>query len=393
MRLRWVALASALLALMIYDGGVYPVPHTALGLLGLGGYRARVLRDRRPLIVACAIPAWAALLAAPKLLAVAETMARFPRLVSSNEIIDPLSWLRMFAWGGMPFTEASHLDYMWHEYGQYIGLLPLAVVVWGAPASRRRRPLRSARSGSPGSPFCCSRWEGSALGCSSTCCRSSSRSTCRADSRTRRSSSSPSSPPAPPRSRRLLPREVRGARAFDVGAWGAFALSAAFVAREDARCTRPWFSLPVPQVAERTTGYRQYDKIPPELSYGEPDPRSPRGVNDAPGLLVRRANVGSLRCSGFAGLNEKAPQGANGRALFLGARGIGDPLYRGEEWLEPDGPPPEIVRWTPNEVVLAARGGKAGDLLVLDQNWAPGWTANGGPRDREGQPRCLPSRR
>jgi hypothetical protein len=171
-------------------------------------------------------------------------------------------------------------------------------------------------------------------------------------------------------------RDRFGPRAFDTVAWVLFAVSAALIAREDAICTRPWFSVDVGDVAEKADSYVQYDQVPAGLSYGNGDLRSEQGTDEVPGLLVRRANVGAIHCAQFSPNNIGPRRGPDGRPYLLGARGIGDPFYRGEFWVEPSGTA-ELVRWTPNEVVLAVHDAREGSLLVLNQNWAPGWSANG----------------
>jgi hypothetical protein len=37
----------------------------------------------------------------------------------------------------------------------------------------------------------------------------------------------------------------------------------------------------------------------------------------------------------------------------------------------------DVVAWSPHEITIVVHDAAAGALLVLDQNWAPGWTANG----------------
>ncbi len=137
----------------------------------------------------------------------------------------------------------------------------------------------------------------------------------------------------------------------------------------------------VPEGEERTSGFVQYVDVPPEYAYGSVDPESPQGTNGAPGLLLRRANVGALRCSGFAGSNQDAPRaaGIGGRCTSAPAAVLGDPLYRGEaSWAEPSGKV-EQTRWAPGEVELSVRDAPVGGVVVLNQNWDPSWTANGRP--------------
>jgi hypothetical protein len=66
------------------------------------------------------------------------------------------------------------------------------------------------------------------------------------------------------------------------------------------------------------------------------------------------------------------------RPELLGARGEGDPAYRGEQWIDGEGTV-ERVAWSPRRVRLRVRGAKPGTLVVLNQNWDPGWSANGEP--------------
>lgn len=140
-RLGWIALGSVAFSLMIYGGGIYPVPHAALALLGIGLYRLAVgptasprAERWKPLFIALVLLVWGSLLAAPKLLPLRETMHFFPRYLPSYETIDPEWWLRMFVASvrSIPPGHPPGLDFMWHEYGQYIGIVPLVLLLWGS---------------------------------------------------------------------------------------------------------------------------------------------------------------------------------------------------------------------------------------------------------------------
>jgi hypothetical protein len=37
----------------------------------------------------------------------------------------------------------------------------------------------------------------------------------------------------------------------------------------------------------------------------------------------------------------------------------------------------KIANWTPNEVIVDVQGARDGDLVVMNQNFDPGWRANG----------------
>src|SRR6185312_3057891 len=86
---RWAlgGAAGALLALIIYVGGIYPYPHTVL-LLGLFALAvASGTRSLRPLGMLVLTLGTSVGLAAPKLLPVLATMSRYPRLVESDDAV------------------------------------------------------------------------------------------------------------------------------------------------------------------------------------------------------------------------------------------------------------------------------------------------------------------
>jgi hypothetical protein len=392
--LRWVAVGGIVIMIMIFAGGVYPVPHAALALLGLGAYRAVATKSWRPLAVGAAILAWGVLLASPKVLPMIDTMARFPRFTRSAETVPPRDWLHMFlgSVANAPDRRAEDLDYGWHEYGQYIGVLPLALIVW---AIFLKRPsvdprLRAMRFTGAGLLLLAAGGWGPWVVLHMAPLFHSQRVPTRFTF------------PAFLLFAVLAGAELEGrwerwsakvgAARFEALVWGALAISAALVAREDARCTAPWFAVRVPAVAERTGGFAQYADVPPEYAYGDGDSDSPQGTNGAPGLLLRRANVGAIRCSGFAGLNQDAPLGPDGRPLHLGARGLGDPLYRGEAWVDPPGEARvEVTSWAPGEVAVRVSDAAPGSFVVLNQNWDPGWTANGEPTANRADVNAYPA--
>jgi hypothetical protein len=385
-RLKWLGAGAGAFALMIYGGAIYPVPHVALSLAGLAAYRAWAARSARPLLAAGAIVGWGASLASPQLIAILDTMQRFPRVTSPvAEVVPWAMWPRMFLWSvtDVPGFRIEGIEYMWHEYAQYIGPLPLALVLWGAlgrlPQDSALRSLRFA--GCALFALALGRWGPWGLLHRVPPFRSQHVPT-RFMFPAMMLLAVVAARVAEHAAQRWATRlRGRGAQIAAWAAWAAFAGSALLIAREDARCTRPWFSLRAPDVEERTGGFVQYQTVPPQYAYGDGRSESPGGTNDAPGLLVARANVGAVRCAGFAGLALDAPKGPDARPVHMGARGVGDPLYRGEAWLETDAPGAnvETVRWSPNEVTLSVRGAASGALLVLNQNWDPGWRANDGP--------------
>jgi hypothetical protein len=367
---RWLLLTSACLAYMVYAGAIYPFPHT---ILAIGLYAAFVSyrrRDRRTITRALLCFLLAIGLAAPKLLPLVDTMSKYPRTVSSREYLDPISYLLTFA---MPSSARSlwpywNLDYGYYEYGIYVGLVGVVVLVagaWRAPETIELRgfrlvalafiwlslglfgpwvllhlvpPFRSQhvpfRFAYPGLLF---------LAIVS----------------------------AANIERRLT--TARASRAWS--RWHEAAVIAlatagtADIAYESRRCLAQGFGVHPPDVTRRSV-YAQTFEVPVDLSYPEANMRASLGTH--------RANVGSILCGTFHAFNIDAWKASGARPRGLGARGLGEPEYRGEAFLEGGGTA-DFVDWTPSMMVVQVHGARSGDLLVLNQNFDEGWKANGAP--------------
>jgi hypothetical protein len=89
------------------------------------------------------------------------------------------------------------------------------------------------------------------------------------------------------------------------------------------------------------------------------------------------AGSGVIECTLHMSLNVWAPKGVDGRPLGMGARGRDASGYRGETFTESGVGRASIVSFSPNEVVVQVDGAQTGDRLVLNQNFDPGWHANG----------------
>src|SRR5262249_26953037 len=87
-RRRDVVLCGACIAMMVYTGGIYPLPETIFAIAVYGVFLAVVTRSPRPLGVGLACGLLAFGLAAPKLLPVFEVLSKHPRLVDSTETLD-----------------------------------------------------------------------------------------------------------------------------------------------------------------------------------------------------------------------------------------------------------------------------------------------------------------
>jgi hypothetical protein len=118
-----VALA-AVFAMLVYAGGIYPLPHTVL-LLGLWALAAAwVDRSTRPLVTLAASGVLGVAFAAPKLLPMLATFSRAPRLIESTETLSPAAfWTLLTSREQAFYDRPAEVDpYGWHEWGMYVSL-------------------------------------------------------------------------------------------------------------------------------------------------------------------------------------------------------------------------------------------------------------------------------
>jgi hypothetical protein len=132
--------AGAMLALIVYVGGIYPYPHTVLVLWLFAIGLAVSTRSVRPLRTMIVTVFTSFGLAAPKLLPVLATMRRFPRLAESDDAVSLGSIWTMLTARQQGFDYYPHLPlrifWVWWEWGAYVGiagalaLLAALVVGW-----------------------------------------------------------------------------------------------------------------------------------------------------------------------------------------------------------------------------------------------------------------------
>jgi hypothetical protein len=137
---------------------------------------------------------------------------------------------------------------------------------------------------------------------------------------------------------------------------------------------RHTFWMELPAVKESTGEYHQEMRVPPELRYKVSD-------YAPPALPATMANVGVIECTLHAGINGWA-RDERGKVAGAGALGRGDPEYRGETYTASGVGTAEIVKFTPNVIVVDVQGATPGDFLLVNQNWDPGWKVNGTPAIR-----------
>ena len=366
-----VGFGAALVALLVYTCAIYPLPHT-LFLLGCYALALAVLeRSFGPLWILGGIVAFGVGLSAPKLVPALELMARFPRLVDSKEFVELRTLVAALTApaqsAGRPAAPIP--QWGWHEYGMYIGWIPFLALLLCVPqaSGESARALRLSGvigllfglgSFHPQAPWSLvhelpmfssqhvpSRWLYPALLLFLVASVSVLE---RWLSRFAR--------------RRWLPELglllVFGYVAVDIGSESNHALAGALTSNMQK----------VPPAGE----YFQTKRVPPELQYDR------RGY--APEALPAMfANRGVIDCTMMPAQNVWAPKDETGRVKGIGARGRDESDYRGEAFIESGGGSVRITSWSPNTVEVSYTGATTPDLLVLNQNWDPGWRANGAP--------------
>ncbi len=363
---RNVVLAGAAMAMMVYGGGIYPLPHTAVLLSLYAVVLAMVTRRAFPIFVLAGVAVLAFGFSAPKLFPILEMLGRYPRLVTSTESIDIGTLLTILTSRdqGISSRPANVPQWGWHEYGMFIGWGGVIALVCGAIFSRgpRTTALKWAalvalllgfgdfHEYSPWnqlhkmpvfrSQHVPTRWEYPAVLLFGVL--------------------------AAAMAERLLKRAGRARILGEVAAL----LAAAWVAFDIAHVSlvpmQTSFGTPAPDLPDEIVTFHTEKTAPPALHYA---------ADWAPPALPGEiANIGTIDCSTFPGLNSYVREGLSGG---LGAKGRGDPAYHGEAFTSTLKGTAVIERWSPNVVTVSVSGAVPGDLIVLNQNWDPGWVVNG----------------
>jgi hypothetical protein len=367
---RDVLLASACLSVMVYGNAIYPVPHAAFALAVYATVLAVAWRSIRPLVTLATVGLFGLGLAAPKLLPLYEAMQRFPRFIKSEEAIWPWDIPRVLTLPVTDFTARTPFTTgMWHEWGLYLGWLGLAALVAGVALARGPRERGLIWAGllmvvfviggfHPLAPWSLvhrlpifksqhvpSRWLYPAvivLACAAV--SGAERWLGRAGAR------------------RPLFEASLGVLAV------VLAIDMGLVARGPIVQS---FVSPSPTLADVDAPFHQVHRLPPRADYQV----SLWDIASLPGVY---ANVGTLECDTYNGLHSNL-RDEEGRMPGVGAFGEDDPDYRGEAYVAEGDGTATIASWTPNEVAVRVEGARAGDHVVLNQNWDPGWRADDAP--------------
>jgi hypothetical protein len=165
---------------------------------------------------------------------------------------------------------------------------------------------------------------------------------------------------------RLLQRAGRLRALGELASLAAAAWVAFDIARVAVLPMQAGFGVPAPVLHDETVTFHTEKTAPPALRYA--------ADWAPPALSGEIANIGTIDCSTFPGLNSYVREGLS---AGLGAKGRGDPAYKGEVFTTSQKGTAEIQTWTPNVVTVRVTDAVPGDMVVLNQNYDPGWRVNG----------------
>jgi hypothetical protein len=356
-------LSATCFAYLVYAGGIYPLPQTAL-LLGL--YALAVAGFERKLwpLTHVAVSGIVALgLAAPKLFAIADYMRGAPRLIESRETIGLAELLVMLTdrtqrYGSRPVRVPA---YNWHEWGLYVGAGGLGCLLFALLFARgaRGQPLKLCGA------LCLLLGFGAFHEYSPWALLHQ----------------------VPPFSSQHVPSRFHYLMVFFLGlafvdtvgprldSWASrwrwldalLLLPLALFLSDLVSVNQVPFSqafwMRAPDVIPEAALFEH--RLNPEVQYRERDWA-------APVLLAMFANRGVIHCYGADPELEPA------------ARAADAPGYRGRAFVS-DGPgKAEVVEWTPNRAVVRVQGAQPGALVAYNMNFDPSWSANGEPAENLG---------
>jgi hypothetical protein len=356
-KLRYAGYGGATMALMVYQGAIYPVPHAAVALGLMTVVIAIASRRLFPIYAYATLGITAVGLSAPKLFPLIDLVRRYPRKVDSNEAVNLGQLVTMFTDQAQSYSSPplAMPQWGWHEYGMYIGVIPMVAMVAGLLLARGRNATALKIAGlvflllGMGAFHADSPW-----------------------SFLHR---------FPPFSSQHVPsRFLQPALLLCLTAFAA-ALGPAFerlirrfpIADVVLVCGAYWIGLNVATVGQQTTAHVFYMKAP-EIHFADTFHQENLHRHDyTPGdwsgalLLSMFANEGCVKCYGIAETGTP------------GAIPEGTPQYRGEAYFASGKGSAKIVEWTTNRATVQFEGAAPGDVLVYNMNYDPSWRADGRP--------------
>ena len=357
-RRRYALAAGGVLAVIVYMGGIYPLPHTALLLVLYATTSAAVQRTWEP-IRALAIASLSGIgFAAPKLFPMVDLMMRYPRKIDSTEAIDLGQLTEMLTNPNQSPAQAPIAvpRWGWHEYGIYVGAWVVLAMVVGFVCARSRKTVALRVTGlvflvlGMGAFHLHAPWTLLHL--------------------------MPvfSSQHVP--SRFLFPAILLLMLVFAAFAGSYFDRLVASRGWVDLLLLIPVYgaALDIGSVGRKSTMHSFYMEAPPIQPNPEFHHQIVSPYNYVPGdwagasLLATFANVGIIGSYGLP-------------ALEPGAISTGTPEYRGEAYFAgaSGAGGARVVHWTPNTATVEYYGAPPGAVLVYNMNFDPSWRADGRP--------------
>jgi hypothetical protein len=358
-KLRKACWAGAFMAMVVYGGGIYPLPHTAIAIVVYAFVLAITRKSLRALYALAITGLTSVGLAAPKLLPIWEVMQRWPRTIASLERATLEQVYEMLANPNQTFSSGPFFpsQWGWHEWGIYAGPVIVGCMLLALFGSGDER-FTAARA--VGFLFFClgfgtfnqdAPWTVLHL--------------------------------YPPFSSQHVP-----SRFLYVGVLMMMVSFAAMCRRPLAHLDRRaplvglllfvpvwWIGLDVADVGKVATSkvfYMQSPKITPYpqfVQFSKPEfDYIPEDSRAGASLLAMERNEGFVEC-------DNVPNNAQPR----GAIAQDNPAYKGEAYVAGGPGTAKVVEWTPNRAVVDVSGVKPGATVVYNMNWDPGWTANGTP--------------
>jgi hypothetical protein len=353
-------LGGAAIAMLVYSGGIYPLPHTVLVLGVYALLLAALERSARPLVVLAVLGAVGVGLAAPKLFSLIDGFRKAPRLIESTETMDLGALWAMLTSREQSFSSrpARVTPYGWHEWGIYVGVAGAALLLLGLVFVQGKREAALKGLGvvlvalgfgafHPEAPW-------TLLHRLSPVFRSQ-----HVPSRFLYPAILILGLVAAAGLGRVITRRARTAPWLDVVAAAlvlALGVDIGLVARKP-MLQAMWMVPP--------------DRIPQGRPFHfEAEPPFQYKVRDwaGPMYLAMLGNTGVINCYGAPPFDRK------------GAIAVKDARYRGEAHIEGGGGgSATIAAWSPNHVVIDVADAGPSSLLVYNMNFDEGWSADTGP--------------
>jgi hypothetical protein len=350
-RFRHTAALAMCFAVLVYGGAIYPLPHVVLALLLYAGALAAAERSVGPLKRLFLPGILGAALAAPKLLPMLHELPRMPRLIESNETVTGHTvWAALTAGvQTIRVKEFRNLDYKWLEYGIYVSVVGVVILLAALLVTGRRENALKAvgaifvvlglgsfagvapwRLLHDHAPFFASQhvptrfWYPALLLLSLVAASGLGRLT------------------------------TRG-RWLDPIAAALVLLLGVHIAIVSNQSLGEAMRLKAPPIVAGETFH--HEQVAP-FHYFPADWAPPM-------YLAMLGNRGVIACYGLPPLDR------------VGARSVTDPQYSGEVTVTPDGTA-RIAAWSPNRVVLAVEVPSAASTVVYNMNYDDGWTSDEG---------------